>query len=706
MREVFEHLAEEGRLFDAAGSWRDDLQVGPGDVPQGVRLVVGRRLERLSSDCRKVLSLAAVLGRTLDYQLLQAVSDMGDEALLVALEEAEGAGLLVSNGRGTLAFSHELIRQALLALLTALRRQRLHLLAAQAIETIHGDLLQSHAGEIASHYRLAGVIADPEKAVFYAEKAAEASRTVYAWEEASSHYQWALQSFELAGFVDNHRRCDLLLALGEVLVAGGDRSRAREVAPQALAVADGIGDHSRAFAACRLGFDAEGGPSPQYWLEQAERYVGENIKARIELNGYKSVRAVHDGRFQETRALLLEALGLARGMDDPGPGLDIAGRLMRYGSLSADEERQLFDETRALDRGSSRTRARASMSLDAVMTHLQWGEREEAELERQELVRLATETRHQTAVRHATAADALFATLDGRPGEALHLIADAGVGSFPRLWRARLANWLADSATLQAELDWARTFDSYLRTAYEAYFLAQAGRTNDAREVLSSMAGLSSRAREHVMNNAIASILLEAAVLSSDRKAASVLLDFFNGDHRQLATPNFVFVPRHLGGAATLLGDFERAKATYYKAIAFCEGIGFRPELALTRLELAELLLKHFPNQRAIALAHLNLAMPELEAMGMEPAFQRASRLGGRKRRSRESNSATYPDSLSEREVEVLRLITAGKSNGQIASELVISLNTVTHHVSSIFNKTQSANRTEAAAYAHRLGLV
>ena len=43
VREVFEYLSEEGRLFDADGGWRRDLLVGETEVPQGVRLVVGRR---------------------------------------------------------------------------------------------------------------------------------------------------------------------------------------------------------------------------------------------------------------------------------------------------------------------------------------------------------------------------------------------------------------------------------------------------------------------------------------------------------------------------------------------------------------------------------------------------------------------------------------------------------------------------------------
>jgi pimeloyl-ACP methyl ester carboxylesterase/DNA-binding CsgD family transcriptional regulator len=65
-----------------------------------------------------------------------------------------------------------------------------------------------------------------------------------------------------------------------------------------------------------------------------------------------------------------------------------------------------------------------------------------------------------------------------------------------------------------------------------------------------------------------------------------------------------------------------------------------------------------------------------------------------------------YPDGLSRREVEVLRLLAAGKSNRQIADELVISLNTVPKHVSHIYAKTGTANRAEAAGYAHARGLL
>ena len=65
-----------------------------------------------------------------------------------------------------------------------------------------------------------------------------------------------------------------------------------------------------------------------------------------------------------------------------------------------------------------------------------------------------------------------------------------------------------------------------------------------------------------------------------------------------------------------------------------------------------------------------------------------------------------YPDGLSVREVEVLRLVAAGKSNREIAETLFISLNTVATHVRNILTKTGSTNRTEAAAYAMRHGLM
>ena len=72
------------------------------------------------------------------------------------------------------------------------------------------------------------------------------------------------------------------------------------------------------------------------------------------------------------------------------------------------------------------------------------------------------------------------------------------------------------------------------------------------------------------------------------------------------------------------------------------------------------------------------------------------------------SSAATprYPVGLTQREVEVLRLIAAGKSNREIAGELFISINTVANHVRNKLTKTDTANRAEAAAFAISFNLI
>ncbi len=72
---------------------------------------------------------------------------------------------------------------------------------------------------------------------------------------------------------------------------------------------------------------------------------------------------------------------------------------------------------------------------------------------------------------------------------------------------------------------------------------------------------------------------------------------------------------------------------------------------------------------------------------------------------SRPDAAPAYPDGLTQREVEVLQLIALGRSDRDIADELVLSTRTVNSHVRNILNKTAVANRTEAASYAAHHGL-
>ena len=88
----------------------------------------------------------------------------------------------------------------------------------------------------------------------------------------------------------------------------------------------------------------------------------------------------------------------------------------------------------------------------------------------------------------------------------------------------------------------------------------------------------------------------------------------------------------------------------------------------------------------------------------MRPLTERVVALQKRAEPQLEAAPA-YPDGVTQREVEVLRLVAAGKTDREIAEELIISIRTVSNHVSSILNRTNAANRAEAATYASRHGL-
>jgi len=120
-------------------------------------------------------------------------------------------------------------------------------------------------------------------------------------------------------------------------------------------------------------------------------------------------------------------------------------------------------------------------------------------------------------------------------------------------------------------------------------------------------------------------VYLEASVLLRHRRAAEFLLNRLSGSG--LSTTGIFFptcVARHLGAAAAFLDRYDEARQHYQEAINVCTKMGFRPEIALTRLQLAELLLEHYPRERKEALESLGFAIGELEEMRMRPWLGRA----------------------------------------------------------------------------------
>jgi ATP/maltotriose-dependent transcriptional regulator MalT len=96
------------------------------------------------------------------------------------------------------------------------------------------------------------------------------------------------------------------------------------------------------------------------------------------------------------------------------------------------------------------------------------------------------------------------------------------------------------------------------------------------------------------------------------------------------------------------------------------------------------------------AASELGIAGRAFAELGAAPAAQEVDRLLRRER----------PGGLTEREVEVLRLVAEGRSNTDIARALVLSQKTVERHLSNIFTKLDVQSRTAAAAYAHEHGLM
>jgi AAA ATPase domain len=136
VEEVYRHLIEEGKVFDEAGQFRTDIEIAESEVPETVRLIVGRRLERLDENEKRVLTGAAVIGRSFSFKLLSAICKIDVDQLFTIVEKAQQMGIIVASSEGPetpFTFVHELVRQTLLARISDPRKQQLHRRVADAI---------------------------------------------------------------------------------------------------------------------------------------------------------------------------------------------------------------------------------------------------------------------------------------------------------------------------------------------------------------------------------------------------------------------------------------------------------------------------------------------------------------------------------------------------------------------------------------------
>jgi DNA-binding CsgD family transcriptional regulator len=170
-------------------------------------------------------------------------------------------------------------------------------------------------------------------------------------------------------------------------------------------------------------------------------------------------------------------------------------------------------------------------------------------------------------------------------------------------------------------------------------------------------------------------------------------------------------VPRVLGLIASVSERWEQAESHFADALEVAEKSGARGELGRTLLDYATMLSRRGSrNDSAGATEMLAQASVIFHELGMRTFSDRASALASGLGAApavvtNGTDSGSYPDHLSRREVEVLGLLSRGYTNKRIAEELVLSAKTVARHISNIFYKIRVDNRSAATAYAFEQGL-
>jgi len=250
IEEIVRHLVETGGLYRRGDQWAiGAARIEDLGIPEGIKEVIGRRLSRLSEACNAALSHGAVVGREFEFSVVAAMSGLDDDAMLGAIEEALEHQLIVeAPGRSgpTYAFTHALVRQTLYDELSLPRKQRLHLKAGEAIESVHARNVEPYVSPVAVHYRLAGAAADPQKTIGYSLQAAQAAANVFGWEEAATHLQAALELMDEQG-APPEARAGLLERLGTLMYAVGlDLAAGVRHLEQALRLYESLGSVERA----------------------------------------------------------------------------------------------------------------------------------------------------------------------------------------------------------------------------------------------------------------------------------------------------------------------------------------------------------------------------------------------------------------------------------------------------------------------------
>jgi hypothetical protein len=176
-------------------------------------VIIGRRLEWFDENEKRVLAVAAMIGRNFSFRLLTEVSQIDVDELFAVIEKAQQMGIIVASSEGPeqpFTFAHELVRQTLLAGVSAPRKQQLHAAVADALEMVYPRFVNERAGEITDHLLKAGSFADSRRLVRYLTVVGKNVLEAAAYEEARRSFRSALS---YKGAVEPAEKAELLASL-------------------------------------------------------------------------------------------------------------------------------------------------------------------------------------------------------------------------------------------------------------------------------------------------------------------------------------------------------------------------------------------------------------------------------------------------------------------------------------------------------------
>ena len=647
--EVVRLLAAEGRLADV-----DARALGTLSIPQGVREVIGRRLGRLSQECRRVLTLASVLGREFGLDALERLSELQADELLEVLDEAVAARVLaaVPGIHGRLRFAHALIRETLYDGLTAPRRFQLHRRAGEALESLYARDPEPHVAELAHHFLEAAPGGNVEKALEYGQRAGERALKLLAYEEAARFYELSLQALELTHSTDQVERCQLLLALGDALAKAGSSSEAKETflaaaglartsqLPELLARA-ALGYGGR-FPWLRAGNDGRLVPL----LEEALAGLGDASALRVRLLA-RLAGALRDQPSLEPRSSLSrQAVEIARQLGDPDTlGYALVSLAMATWGPETEELAAIADEVSRLAEDTDDTERAFQACWLHHITSMTLGDPARVAALADEHRALADELKQPSQQWYSAVMRTEWALLRGEFSEGEQLAEEAlRLGRRAQSWDAHFAYRIAmfvlrreQGRLPEIEELIQRSIDEH--AGYRSFrslvplLALELGREDEARRTFDELAAVDfaklPRDSEWLFS---LSVLAEAAVRLEDGDEAAILYRLLHPFARLNASASGAAaigsVARYIAMLATATSRWEDSARHFEDALVVNARMGARPWLAHTQRDFARMLFtRNAPGDRERAKLLLSQALTTYEELGLEVAVESASAL-------------------------------------------------------------------------------